>query len=93
MSKIKLKRVCFHTFDCIYCSDLKPNGNGVDIQVPKDLELYEEKFYRIKCPECGKVNYVLPVINIEPVPFTYEDYKCMKDDKERVLLNIYSSYQ
>lgn len=93
MSKIKISKVSYQTFDCIYCSDDSSGNSGIDIPVPKSISLHEEKFYRIKCPYCGMINYVLPVIQIEPVPYTYEDYKNMKDDKGRILKSIYSNYQ
>ena len=87
MSKIKISNVIARCFDCVYCED------GIDIVIPKNIKMHEEKFYRVKCPECGKVNYILPVIQIEPVPFDYEDYKNIKDDKNKIIQIIYSSYQ
>ena len=87
MSKIKISDVNARCFDCVYCED------GIDIVIPKNMKMHEEKFYRVKCPECGKVNYVLPVIQIEPIPFDYEDYKNYKNDKDRIKQTIYSSYK
>lgn len=86
MSKIKISKVNERCFDCVYCED------GIDIVIPKNIRMHEEKFYRVKCPKCGKVNYVLPVISIEPVPFNYEDYKSMKNDKNNIKQTIYSVY-
>ena len=85
MSKIKISKVNERCFDCIYCEH-------EDIVIPKNMKMHEEKFYRVKCPQCGKVNYVLPVISIEPVPFDYEDYKNMKNDKNSIKQTIYSVY-
>lgn len=80
--KIKIDNAWVKTFDCIYCET-------EDIEIPKNIDFTQEKFYKVRCPACNKINYVIPSITIEPIPFTDEDYKSIKSDKQEIKRVVY----
>lgn len=82
MAKIKIDKASVKDFDCIYCEE-------ADIPVPKELNFIEEKIYQIECPVCGEINYIIPNVLIEPIPFTKEDIQNMtkKNIKDVVYMN------
>ena len=87
-NRIKLNNVKISCFDCIYCEE--ENNNSIDsIDIYPEKDMYNEKFYRVRCPACGRVNYVIPNVTIEPIPFTYEDYKCIKNKPEKIKQIVY----
>lgn len=88
-NRIKLNNVKISCFDCIYCEEENDNEHADSADIYPEKDMYNEKFYRVRCPACGRVNYVIPNVSIEPIPFTYEDYKRIKNKPEEIKQIVY----